>query len=234
MTVPPPRVVTTILGAVSHQGKPVPRRICDLGRISALFPRHRRRMGQRSRLRRLDSRVFTPPLPVYSPAMAKPALRVLAVGRWQRLRRALPSLMVVAALGAWLLPISLGRLIDGDEGYLLMAARLIGEGHWPRRDQPRLLPDPNAAFARGPRSCVPDLRQELAYCPRVFGRARCRDGVVGLPRESIGDPPTKRGPFRRRRLRPEWRLDRLVDDCEGAMACRRCCCSQSSLWSASS
>ena len=66
--------------------------------------------------------------------MAKPALRVLAVGRWQRLRRALPSLMVVAALGAWLLPISLGRLIDGDEGYLLMAARLIGEGHWPYRD----------------------------------------------------------------------------------------------------
>jgi hypothetical protein len=60
--------------------------------------------------------------------------------------------MVVAALGAWLLPISIGRLIDGDEGYLLMAARLIGEGHWPYRDffltQAPLLPSVLGAVFR--------------------------------------------------------------------------------------
>ncbi len=50
------------------------------------------------------------------------------------LRRALPSIVVLVCLSAWLVPISLARLIDADEGYLLMAARLVGEGHWPYRD----------------------------------------------------------------------------------------------------
>lgn len=51
-----------------------------------------------------------------------------------KLQRALPSLAVLVCLAAWLVPIALGRLIDADEGYLLMAARLVGEGRWPYRD----------------------------------------------------------------------------------------------------
>jgi hypothetical protein len=69
-------------------------------------------------------------------------------GRVGWVRRALPSLGVLVVLSIWLIPISLGRLIDADEGYLLMAARLVSEGRWPYRDfflpQAPLLP---AVFA---------------------------------------------------------------------------------------
>jgi hypothetical protein len=66
--------------------------------------------------------------------MVTPAFEQSGAERRRRLGRALPSLIVVVGLLAWLLPISFGRLIDADEGYLLMAARLISEGHWPYRD----------------------------------------------------------------------------------------------------
>ena len=59
-------------------------------------------------------------------------------------------LIVPTGLAAWLVPIALKRLIDGDEGYLLVAARLIGEGHWPYRDfflpQTPMVPALFAAF----------------------------------------------------------------------------------------
>jgi hypothetical protein len=43
-------------------------------------------------------------------------------------------LLLLGGLLAWLLPLAAERLIDGDEGYLLMAARLVSEGRWPYRD----------------------------------------------------------------------------------------------------
>jgi hypothetical protein len=43
-------------------------------------------------------------------------------------------LAVACGLLALLLPIATARLIDGDEGYLLMAARLLSEGKLPYRD----------------------------------------------------------------------------------------------------
>jgi hypothetical protein len=49
-------------------------------------------------------------------------------------RERVSALVAVAALTAWLLPIALQHLIDGDEGYLLMAARLIAQGSLPYRD----------------------------------------------------------------------------------------------------
>lgn len=64
--------------------------------------------------------------------MVSPAGNV--TGRFGWVRRALPSLGVLVCLSLWFVPIALGRLIDADEGYLLMAARLVSEGHWPYRD----------------------------------------------------------------------------------------------------
>lgn len=54
--------------------------------------------------------------------------------RLERLGPVLIPAGVGVGLAAWLMPIALHRLIDGDEGYLLMAARLVGEGRWPYRD----------------------------------------------------------------------------------------------------
>ena len=69
--------------------------------------------------------------------MVAPARR-LAMAAWGArplwLRTLLRISAIVGALIAVLLPASLGRFIDGDEGYLLMAARLISEGHVPYRD----------------------------------------------------------------------------------------------------
>jgi len=57
---------------------------------------------------------------------------------WNRrsrfLRVGMVLLPVMAGLTALLLPMSIRRLIDGDEGYLLMAARLVSEGKIPYRD----------------------------------------------------------------------------------------------------
>jgi len=62
-------------------------------------------------------------------------------------------LVLLGGLSTWLLPISVGRLIDGDEGYLLMAARLVSEGQVPYRDfflpQGPLLPVVFGAFFWG-------------------------------------------------------------------------------------
>ena len=55
-------------------------------------------------------------------------------GLSQRCRTVLFLLALLGGLSAWLLPVSVGRLIDGDEGYLLMAARLVSEGQVPYRD----------------------------------------------------------------------------------------------------
>jgi hypothetical protein len=91
-------------------------------------------------------------------------------GRFRWGRRALPSLVVLVCLSAWLVPISLGRLIDADEGYLLMAARLVSEGHWPYRDF--FLPQ------------VPLLPAVFATVFAVFGRswlvARVFSGLVAV------------------------------------------------------
>jgi hypothetical protein len=58
--------------------------------------------------------------------------------RWEacseRFRRTTVFLVVTGALASWLLPIAVNRLVDGDEGYLLIAARLVSEGRWPYRD----------------------------------------------------------------------------------------------------
>ena len=51
-----------------------------------------------------------------------------------RARRIIVSLVALAGLAAFMLDVSLGRMIDGDEGYFLMAARLVSEGKVPYRD----------------------------------------------------------------------------------------------------
>lgn len=43
-------------------------------------------------------------------------------------------LLVFAALLATLMRVTLRRLVDGDEGYLLMAARLVAQSHRPYVD----------------------------------------------------------------------------------------------------
>jgi len=82
----------------------------------------------------------------------------------------LPSLGVLLGLSLWLVPISLGRLVDADEGYLLMAARLVSEGRWPYRDF--FLPQ------------VPLLPAVFATVFAVFGRswlvARLFSGLVAV------------------------------------------------------
>jgi hypothetical protein len=80
-----------------------------------------------------------------------------ALSRWnarsERFRRTVVFLFLLGGLSAWLLPLSTKRLIDGDEGYLLMAARLISEGRWPYRDffltQTPILPAVYGAFFWG-------------------------------------------------------------------------------------
>jgi hypothetical protein len=61
-----------------------------------------------------------------------------ALVRWNagsaQFRSTVVFLFLLGGLVAWLLPIAAERLIDGDEGYLLMAARLVSEGRWPYRD----------------------------------------------------------------------------------------------------
>ena len=82
----------------------------------------------------------------------------------------MPSLGVLLCLSLWLVPISLGRLVDADEGYLLMAARLVSEGRWPYRDF--FLPQ------------VPLLPAVFATVFAVFGRswlvARLFSGLVAV------------------------------------------------------
>lgn len=43
-------------------------------------------------------------------------------------------LLVFVALSVVLVPVAQRRLIDGDEGYLLMGARLVSQGQWPYAD----------------------------------------------------------------------------------------------------
>ena len=68
------------------------------------------------------------------PVRAFGAARLRWHGQSELFRGVVAYLALAIALGAWLVPIALGRLIDGDEGYLLMAARLVSEGRWPYRD----------------------------------------------------------------------------------------------------
>lgn len=112
--------------------------------------------------------------------METSAPRLTRCLRW--IRPSLPSLGVLVCLSVWLVPISIERLIDADEGYLLMAARLVGEGRWPYRDF--FLPQ------------VPLLPAVFAAVFAVFGRswlvARVFAGVLAVTmgwlvyREALG------------------------------------------------
>ena len=68
--------------------------------------------------------------------VGKPPLAAKVVGSRvvARLRRVWVPLAVIVGLAAFLLPVARQRLIDGDEGYLLVAARLMAEGELPYRD----------------------------------------------------------------------------------------------------
>jgi hypothetical protein len=103
----------------------------------------------------------SPPSDCPVPASRIARLRQAASARWsaqsERRRRGLEGLAVVAALATWLVPIALQRLVDGDEGYLLMASRLVSEGLLPYRDF--FLPQ------------GPVLPAVFGACFRLFGRS---------------------------------------------------------------
>ncbi|MCG5053873.1 MAG: DUF2029 domain-containing protein [Myxococcales bacterium] len=81
-----------------------------------------------------------------------------------------PRLMALAGLAAALLPMALRRLIDGDEGYLLMGARLVSEGQRPYADffSPQT---PGVAYAFG---------AWFSVFGRSWGSARVLAGLVAV------------------------------------------------------